>query len=1062
MLLRSAVKLALIFLVSISGLFAQSLSISGGNGQVVLEQFLSQPLVVQARDASGQPAPNVNVTWTITQGQGTIEGNPATTTDANGLASIIFLSTSVAPGMSLLPVTITATAGSSSVNFYLTTVLSRLPGGGDAAPPLDQLITPAPGTTITGPAGGTLPGAVQVLVTAQSGSQAGQPVANVGVRILPNAAGQPSASCNAPGGIALTNAQGLASCDLVLGPQTGTSQLTVEVGEAQLLPMFNLQVTPGVACTYTIAPVSQSFAATANAGIASITTQPACGWTATASNPWIIPAQTSGTGSGSLAYTVTANPGGARAGTLTISGQVLTISQAGAGGPAPLTITTPPSLPVAQVGVAYSTQAMASGGSGSYTWSLSGSLPAGLTFSAGRISGVPTTAGSSNFSITVTDLNLGSMQSQFFTLAVLPGGAGLTITNTAFPNGVVGQPYQQTLTSTPGCSTPFSPVPVFRLASGSLPPGLAITQPADRVYAISGTPTTGGAYPFTLSVTDACGAQVTAPFTITVTNGNGPVLTANPASLQFGPGLASTQNVNLTSSTALNYSATVTTATGGNWLAITNSTGTTPGSLSVSAVNTGQLAPGVYSGAVSITSAASNNPLLIPVTLTVAAPATLTVSPASLAASLPNSGATISQQAIVVASSGSPIQFTASATTASGGPWLYVAQTQGTTPTAVLAIINAGGLAAGTYAGAVTITSANGTQTIPVVLTVTVPSMLIVSPGALSFSSMVGVSTLQQTLSVTGYPAFLPYTVAASTTSGGNWLTAQALNPNTNPSLVNVSANPNGLAAGTYTGLVALQPSDPTIAVIYVPVTLNVSPSAPAITAITNAASFAPGAVAPGEFITIFGSAAGPLIGVRFPGLNAQGMIDTTLAGTQVFFDEIPAPIIYSSAGQVSAIVPFGIAGRASTSVVVQYLGAASTPIPLRVVDAIPGIFMLDASGQGAILNQNGSVNSAQNPAAAGSIVSIYATGAGQTTPPEVEGQIVNTTPFPKPVLPVTASIGGADAPVSYAGAAPGLPTGLLQVNARVPNVPSMGKPLSVTITVGTQQSPPVNIWVTP
>ena len=94
-----------------------------------------------------------------------------------------------------------------------------------------------------------------------------------------------------------------------------------------------------------------------------------------------------------------------------------------------------------------------------------------------------------------------------------------------------------------------------------------------------------------------------------------------------------------------------------------------------------------------------------------------------------------------------------------------------------------------------------------------------------------------------------------------------------------------------------------------------VSASQPAFTAaaVVNAASFAGGPVAPGEIVTIFGATIGPaaLAGLR---LNSSGLVDIELAETRILFDGVyPAPLIYVSANQSSAIVPYAVAGKNTT-----------------------------------------------------------------------------------------------------------------------------------------------------
>jgi uncharacterized protein (TIGR03437 family) len=123
-------------------------------------------------------------------------------------------------------------------------------------------------------------------------------------------------------------------------------------------------------------------------------------------------------------------------------------------------------------------------------------------------------------------------------------------------------------------------------------------------------------------------------------------------------------------------------------------------------------------------------------------------------------------------------------------------------------------------------------------------------------------------------------------------------------------------------------------------------------------------------------------------------------------------------------------------------------------VSAAPGIFTLDGSGKGpaSAANQDGSLNSAGNPVARGAIVTFYATGEGAVTPDGIDGKL-SVAPFPTPTQKVTVQIGGQPADVLYAGAAPGLVAGLMQVNARVPQGASPGA-AEVTVTVGSAVSP--------
>jgi uncharacterized protein (TIGR03437 family) len=130
--------------------------------------------------------------------------------------------------------------------------------------------------------------------------------------------------------------------------------------------------------------------------------------------------------------------------------------------------------------------------------------------------------------------------------------------------------------------------------------------------------------------------------------------------------------------------------------------------------------------------------------------------------------------------------------------------------------------------------------------------------------------------------------------------------------------------------------------------------------------------------------------------------------------------------------------------------GVRSNSSVLAVTAARPGIFMLNAAGQGAVLNADGSINGPSNRAGRGSVIQIFATGAGETAPPLVPGGIA---PSPPPlhvlITNVQVQIGGIDAPVQFAGASPQSIFGLVQINATVPLGVTPGAALSLIVRVG-------------
>ncbi len=181
----------------------------------------------------------------------------------------------------------------------------------------------------------------------------------------------------------------------------------------------------------------------------------------------------------------------------------------------------------------------------------------------------------------------------------------------------------------------------------------------------------------------------------------------------------------------------------------------------------------------------------------------------------------------------------------------------------------------------------------------------------------------------------------------------------------------------------------------------------------------------------------------------------STLAGTRVLFDGAAAPLIYTSAGQLTAVVPDVVEGRVTTRVRVEFEGRRLNTIALPVVNAAPALFTADSSGRGpaAILNENGTPNAAAPPAARGSVVVVYLTGEGATNLAGVDGKPA-AAPLPAPRLPVSVSIAGVGAPVLYAGGAPGLVAGVMQINVRIPAGVSSG-PQPIVVNVGSASSRP-------
>lgn len=218
------------------------------------------------------------------------------------------------------------------------------------------------------------------------------------------------------------------------------------------------------------------------------------------------------TASGVFNFTVTAtdtfNNTGSRAYTVTVGANILTV--------------TPPTQPNGTVGVAYSQNFGATGGTGTYTFArTSGALPNGLSLSsAGVLSGTPTVAGTFNFDVTATDTNFNT-GTRSYSVTVNP--AALTINPATLPAATVGTAYSQTVVASGGNGN-YS----YTVLSGALPAGLNM----DSAGNITGTPNAPGSYNFTVQATDTSPNTGTRNYTINVGTANS--LTLAPTTLPNG------------------------------------------------------------------------------------------------------------------------------------------------------------------------------------------------------------------------------------------------------------------------------------------------------------------------------------------------------------------------------------------------------------------------------------------------------------------------------------------------------------------------------------------------
>ncbi len=585
------------------------------------------------------------------------------------------------------------------------------------------------------------------------------------------------------------------------------------------------------------------------------------------------------------------------------------------------------------------------------------------------------------------------------------------------------------------------------------------TTPSSFSVAVSTAGITPQTCTGSISITSP-GASNTITIPVAFNVSANPLLNIAPSNLSFsapfgGTTLPQPAVISLSSTdpnTVIPFTVASGTTSGGNWLFVSSGTGNTPNNISVTVNPTG-LTPGTYSGQITITSPNLPAAQVIPVTFTITSNVTATATPANVAFTIPaNATVPVTQQVQITTSGTGALTFSASATTIQGGNWLTVSAPGGTTPGAITLSANATGLSQGVYNGQVTIQipgASNSPLTIPVTLTVGPPNTIVVNNATFTFTSPAGATTnpATQAINVTSAGAPVNFTATVATTTCGNFLTATPTS-GTTPATITLGVNVASLPIGTCNGTVTI--GAPGIAPQVVNVTLTVTQAAvPQITAVVNAASSNPGSIAPGEIVTIYGANMGTTTLTTF--IFANNSFATTVAGTQVLFDGIFAPIVYVRNDQLSVVVPFEVAGRPTVNIQVRYNGQTSAAFTQRVVDTAPGVFTTNqqGSGQGAIVNENGQVNGPGNPAGKGRIVAIYLTGGGVMSVGNTTGGVSPVTPLPTlPTnVPVTVTIGGQAAQVQYAGGAPGAIAGLYQINAVIPaNIDSGTQPVVVNI----------------
>lgn len=536
--------------------------------------------------------------------------------------------------------------------------------------------------------------------------------------------------------------------------------------------------------------------------------------------------------------------------------------------------------------------------------------------------------------------------------------------------------------------------------------------------------------------------------------------TATPSSVTFtyqsgATTLPSAQTVSVKTSTGTPAFTVAINPNTDLWLSASPESGSLPASLSIR-VNPTSLPVGSYSATVAVTVTGIANPVNISVTLNVTAPpSTLTLSPTTLTFTAPP--VPVTAQTVALSTNGAPISYTAT----SGSTWMTISPAIGVAllgdPVTLTVTVNPATLAPQTapYTGKITIVASGATVTAKsqnVTVNFTVNS---VAPTITSiWPSTLPVNGGAQTITIRGTNFY-----SASVAKIQGVTTALSTMVLDSATLLAVVPATSLLAAGTLNVLVENPPPGGDSATSAVTVA-----STPTILGIVDAASFAVGPVSPGQLVTIFGTNIGPA--TPAPMSISNGYVTTSLGGVSITIDGQNAPLIYVSADQLSAQVPYEATTGNSKQVSVTNGSNPPASATVTIAATSPGIFTADGSGAGqaAAVNYSAStsqysLNSSSNPAMIGDTVLLYLTGEGNYNASPLSGvngasntgYIIPSSLSPLPQLnPLpTVTIGGADATVSYAGPMVGSMLGLLQMNVVVPATSTTGAAVPVVVTIG-------------
>lgn len=552
----------------------------------------------------------------------------------------------------------------------------------------------------------------------------------------------------------------------------------------------------------------------------------------------------------------------------------------------------------------------------------------------------------------------------------------------------------------------------------------------------------------------------------------------------------------LSSSQPIDWRLSTSTLSGGNsWLLATPSSGTSdsakPAPIVQIGVNPAGLPPGSYYGTVTIapvdsSKSAQTVSVILNVTTPDVNPGPVVEPTGLLFVGAPGGAAPVAQSFQISNVTSQPLTFTSAFTFATGR--FTVQPSAGTVnpgqPVIVTVLPNLTGLVADIYPGSITFTFSDATNRVVNLLLVVAAGAVNVTNSSDKPESTVRAATCAPTkllplftLLGTNFnnPVAWPTPIEIRVVDDcGELLNAGAVIAgfsNGDPPL-GLTLVGGGRWAGTWTPrnartsaltvTVNAQKPDPKLeGTVQLSGAVQLNPNVPIVNSggVVGAASYN-GFPAPGTLISIFGAALSDTQAgaTKLP-------LDTQLATTSAILGGRSLSLVFSSAGQVNAIIPYGLATNARYPLVIQRGNTISVPEPVVIAEAQPAIFTADLTGKGqgyifkATADGQLILAGPATPVTAGDVLVIYSAGLGAVDPPIDAGTAVPFSYLTRTVNRVSVSIGGVAAEVLFSGLTPGF-TGLYQVNAVVPKGITPGNDVPVVLTVASQSSQEVTLAV--